>query len=77
MASITLNPGESFEHIHTTESITTHVEGMLELLIEDKRIQLRINEAVVIPPMVTHTIVNIGSSIAIFDCNGHATTGTK
>jgi mannose-6-phosphate isomerase-like protein (cupin superfamily) len=77
MAIIILKPGESFEHIHTSESWTTHVEGDLELLLDGKIIQLTNYETFFIPAMVTHTVSNTGSTIAKFDCNGHGTTGVK
>jgi quercetin dioxygenase-like cupin family protein len=72
MAKIALNPGEEFEHIHTGETYTTHLSGVIELTFNKEKIILNENQKVTIPAKTSHAAKNIGNTIAFFDCSSHA-----
>lgn len=73
MATILLQSGESFEHFHKDSSLTKHVSGKLKVSFNDVDVTLEDGQIVEIPPLVSHTVTNIGKSEASFDCTRHYT----
>lgn len=69
MAKITLNPNEKFEHIHTIESTTELISGNLIYHCNNQKIVMEKNKTIITPPNVPHTMENIGTTEAIFNCN--------
>ena len=69
MAVIILDPQEEFEHIHSSESVTTILSGSVLLTIDSKQFKPKINEEVVIPENVTHKLKNIGNTKAEIGCH--------
>lgn len=77
MAQITLNPGEAFEHTHNFESLSTHVKGKLELLVNGEILPMEEYKTYKIAAKVSHTIRNIGNTVGTFDCSSHLTEGAN
>ena len=72
MATIVLDPKESFEHFHSDESVTFHVEGRVEILMNDHQYSLKSGENITVPGNTRHTIINIGDTEAKVGCIGTA-----
>jgi quercetin dioxygenase-like cupin family protein len=68
MSEISLDPGETFEHIHSAPSTTTLVEGEVTLELGDVATVLRINEPVAIEAGVSHRLVNTSPGRATVRC---------
>jgi quercetin dioxygenase-like cupin family protein len=68
MAKITLNPSESFKHIHPTVSYTTLIKGKGILKIRDKKIPMKPGKKNKIPAGITHTIINEGTTLLSVNC---------
>jgi quercetin dioxygenase-like cupin family protein len=77
MATITLNPDESFEHYHLEESITKHVSGKIELSFNNEKILLNKGQKVIVPAKTSHITKNIGKDIASFSCEAHVVISTR
>jgi quercetin dioxygenase-like cupin family protein len=58
MSEISLEPGEVFEHIHSSPSLTTLVEGDMSLEIGGVVTKLRVDEPVAIEAGVSHRLIN-------------------
>jgi mannose-6-phosphate isomerase-like protein (cupin superfamily) len=72
MATIILQPNESFEHIHSRESQTIHMKGEVEISFNGTSRIMRDNESVIVPANVPHTITNLGTCDAEVGCIGPA-----
>lgn len=70
MAYITLEPGERFEHIHATESVTRGVDPGIVLQMAGEEILLTPGMEVITPAGVSHVLVNRGLVEARAQC-GH------
>ena len=70
MATIVLDSKESFEHFHSDESITFHVEGDVEILINGQSYPLKPGESINVPSNTKHTIINVGNTKAAVGCIG-------
>lgn len=75
MAKIILVSGESFEHYHGEESITLLEKGKARFTCLNISKELRLGEAVTIPPNVSHILENIGDTECILDCSHGAPPG--
>ena len=71
MASILLQPGETFEHSHNDTSDTVHVSGKVEFVVGSSKHIMRSGERISTPPHIFHAITNVGSEIAQIDCIHH------
>jgi mannose-6-phosphate isomerase-like protein (cupin superfamily) len=65
---MTLAPGEVFEHAHSTDSVTTLIEGSVELLVDDTVTALVVGVPTTIPASVSHVLRNVGARPAVIDC---------
>jgi uncharacterized cupin superfamily protein len=63
-----LEPGETFEHAHQGESITTLLEGEVDLIADDTRTSLVIGVPTPLVPNMSHILVNVGEHIAVLKC---------
>ena len=70
MAIIILEPGEEFEHCHSTESTTYLIEGRIKYRSEGKSYLLKKGQKVSTPANKWHTLENVGKTAAKFGC-GH------
>ena len=68
MASILLDPGESFEHLHEHASFTTLVSGQVRFSDGLKSQIMRVGEPIYVAPGCSHTIVNVGDVSANVAC---------
>jgi mannose-6-phosphate isomerase-like protein (cupin superfamily) len=68
MATIVLEPEESFEHTHIEDSYTELIEGSVDLIMEDSSIRLNVNEPILTRSGVKHRMVNLGTSPASVRC---------
>jgi len=71
MANIILEPGETFEHYHEQESVTTLLEGDVVFECGEKTLQLKIGDPIFVPPKTAHKLKNCGLSEAKINCGGH------
>ena len=71
MAKIILVPGEQFEHMHSSSSVTRLDAGSVELQLPDATHILREGEEIQVPAQTSHRLVNIGSTDAVVYCGGH------
>jgi len=69
MAIITLDSGEAFEHYHTGNSQTVHLDGKIQLCFNEENRLLEKGEKVEIPANTSHTIVNLGDRQAKVACH--------
>ena len=67
MATINLDPGEEFAHIHDVVSTTAAVRGEVELTFNGQTIRLTA-VPVVIPAHTLHMMVNVGEITAVVRC---------
>lgn len=68
MARIELKPNEEFQHYHDGWSTTVLREGKaLYKTAQDSKI-LVVDVPVQTPPLLSHTIQNIGEAACVFDC---------
>ncbi|MGW7531284.1 cupin domain-containing protein [Amycolatopsis sp. NPDC054798] len=72
MARIHLDPGEEFEHYHSTASTSTLEEGSAEIRHPGGRQELVTGRPITTPARTSHVIVNTGSGVAIINCGCHA-----
>jgi quercetin dioxygenase-like cupin family protein len=63
-----LEPGETFEHSHQGSSITTLIEGEVDLITEGVRVSLVAGAATPLAPNVSHVLVNVGDGVATVKC---------
>lgn len=68
MAKIVLEQGEEFEHFHSLESRTILLEGNAELVYYGNVQKLRLNQEVIVPAKVAHTLRNVGTIMATVAC---------
>jgi len=68
MASILLEPGESFEHFHSEASYTSVVSGEVRFTSNFESRMLAIGERVRVPANHSHTVTNVGHTNARVDC---------
>ena len=68
MAIIVLDPGESFEHWHSDDSITELHSGRVRCRFSGKVVVLSPGEKIEIPAGVDHTLENFGSEKAYVGC---------
>ena len=64
MATILLEPNESFEHFHACESITTLICGEIEFSLQGKQLVMKEGDSISVPPQERHTMTNVGSTLA-------------
>ena len=68
MASIILDPGEVFEHSHTTDSITHLRRGSIRLNYGADSVRMHRGQRLEIPAGVPHTLENVGTGRAYVSC---------
>ena len=73
MATITLNPGERFEHAHDHLSTTCLVAGEVQFQVGGRPVTLSLGEPVEVPAGLSHAILNIGKIPARIHCGHRAT----
>lgn len=65
-----LAPGEVFEHSHLAESVTTLIDGSVDVIIGETRASLVRGVPTRVPANLSHTLVNVGRDVAVVEC-GH------
>ena len=69
MAKIIVAPGETFSHIHDTDSLTDLESGQAKLVLaSEQEVMLERNKPVKVGAGVKHTIVNTGKTDAVILC---------
>lgn len=68
MATILLEPGESFDHMHATLSESILVDGAVHYEAAGKRFSMRRGEHVVAQAGERHVLHNTGSTVATVNC---------
>jgi mannose-6-phosphate isomerase-like protein (cupin superfamily) len=69
MAIYILDVAETEEHSHDQETMTVLLEGAADLIIEDRRRPLAINEIVRVPAHTPHLVINTGPTLAKINCH--------
>lgn len=78
MAKIILEPGESFEHSHTENSITVLIEGRAKYTDKSISKELDLSEILITPPNISHLLENIGDVECVLKCShGSPPDGSK
>jgi quercetin dioxygenase-like cupin family protein len=72
MAEIVLEPGEVFEHRHSSTSTTTLIAGSVEFAMAGRARVLVEGETILVPADVPHVSTNIGQGPARIGCGLHA-----
>jgi uncharacterized cupin superfamily protein len=72
---MSLDPGETFEHAHRGASITTLIEGRVDMIADGVRTALEVGVASAIGAAVSHVLVNVGDTVAVLDCT-HEMSGS-
>lgn len=75
MAKLILDVGESFEHQHSHDTITTLVSGEVALKMGGRVQKLVRGEAMQIPRSLSHQIINTGKSEAVIECGNCGVDG--
>jgi len=68
MASILLEPGESFEHVHGDVSYTTLIFGHVEFSDNQQPRIMAVGEPIFVGAGCSHTIRNVGDATATVFC---------
>lgn len=68
MATYIINPSESVSHSHKTYSTSTLLEGKADIVINDKRISMILNEPISVPPNTEHEVINTGDEVCKTKC---------
>jgi quercetin dioxygenase-like cupin family protein len=63
-----LDPGEVFEHTHLHDSITTLLEGKVDIVIGVDRSSLVPDEPTRVPGGIAHWLINVGQQVAVTKC---------
>jgi quercetin dioxygenase-like cupin family protein len=63
-----LEPGETFEHAHQGESVTTLIEGSVDLIASGSRTSLVVGVPTSLAANVSHVLVNVGHEVALLRC---------
>lgn len=69
MAKIILEPGEQFEHFHSEPSKTILLKGEAKINFRNVEMPLIIQNAVEVPALASHTLVNVGMNEAVIWCS--------
>ncbi len=70
MATIVLQPGETFEHYHSAPSQTIHVRGDIEFSVDGSARLMRPRESISVPGNTKHSVRNLGARTAEVTCVG-------
>ena len=68
MATISLKPNESFEHLHHEQSVTTLVAGKGRYESAELSFEMEIGIDINVPSQKVHNIINTGSDVCVFAC---------
>ncbi len=71
MATITLSPGERFEHYHQEVTVSTLVDGKAVMDIDGTQQVMKTGKEMLIPAGTKHAMINSGEKEAKITCNGH------
>lgn len=63
-----LDPGEVFEHTHLRDSITTLVEGAVDIVVGGERSSLVLDQPTRVPGGMPHVLINVGRQVAMVKC---------
>jgi quercetin dioxygenase-like cupin family protein len=71
VAYIVLIPGESYEHVHRFDSVTTLLKGNDRLDVAGQTSVLTVGKTVQIPAEIPHVMRNVGEGEAVISCGKH------
>lgn len=68
MATISILPGEHFEHIHATASSSTILNGVARVTMHAESRTVRAGECIAVPANCSHEFENIGDVPLVIEC---------
>ncbi|MFL6137789.1 MAG: hypothetical protein ACJ74O_08330 [Frankiaceae bacterium] len=74
MAVIILEPGEIFEHQHSTDSYSRLLAGDVVIATDGAGAPLPLMERVPTRAGVSHSLTNAGTTVALIECSMHRST---
>jgi mannose-6-phosphate isomerase-like protein (cupin superfamily) len=68
MATITILPGEQFEHIHSESSTSKVVSGTGRMVLQSNLLTVKQGDNISVPANCSHSFTNTGITPLVIEC---------